>query len=101
MKTKVSDISLENEFTLDKNKSEFVPAMRSGAWSDVGSRSTMEDVYLCVDNFMDSYGLENSGYGPSAFYGVNSFFAFLDFYIFVAPIGKQSDIDVTLLLFSP
>ncbi|KAL1202340.1 putative protein phosphatase 2C 22 [Cardamine amara subsp. amara] len=69
--TKVSDLSVENEFTLEKNKSEFVPAMRSGAWSDVGSRSSMEDAYLCVDNFMDSYGLQTSDEdGPSAFYGV-------------------------------
>lgn len=79
MKTKISDISVENEFTLEKNKSDFVPAMRSGAWSDIGSRSSMEDAYLCVDNFMDSYGLQNSEAGPSAFYGVRSFFTFLDF----------------------
>ncbi|ESQ46679.1 hypothetical protein EUTSA_v10000194mg [Eutrema salsugineum] len=73
VKTKVSDISVENDFTLEKkNKSEFefVPAMRSGAWSDIGSRSSMEDAYLCLDNFMDSFGLKNSEEGPSAFYGV-------------------------------
>ncbi|KFK32556.1 hypothetical protein AALP_AA6G258400 [Arabis alpina] len=70
VKSKVSDISVENEFSLEKSKPEFVPSMRSGAWSDVGSRSTMEDAYLCLDNFMDSYGLKNSGDGPSAFYGV-------------------------------
>ncbi|XP_023640686.1 probable protein phosphatase 2C 22 isoform X2 [Capsella rubella] len=68
--TKVSDISVENEFTLEKNNSEFVPAMRSGAWSDIGSRSSMEDAYLCLDNFMDSFGLQSSEAGPSAFYGV-------------------------------
>uniref|UniRef100_A0A1J3CM65 protein-serine/threonine phosphatase n=1 Tax=Noccaea caerulescens TaxID=107243 RepID=A0A1J3CM65_NOCCA len=72
VKTKVSDISVENEFTLEKNKSEFefVPVMRSGAWSDIGSRSSMEDAYLCVDDLMDSYGLKNPGDGPSALYGV-------------------------------
>lgn len=69
MKTKVSD---ENEFALDKNKSEvgFVPAMRSGAWSDIGSRSSMEDAYLCLDNLLDSYGLKGPEDGPTAFYGV-------------------------------
>lgn len=97
MKTKVSDISVENEFTLEKNKPEFVPAMRSGAWSDVGSRSTMEDVYLCLDNFMDSYGLKNSGDGPSAFYAVNSFFAYLDLCILLLLLlgSKTDDIGVT------
>ncbi|CAH8391470.1 unnamed protein product [Eruca vesicaria subsp. sativa] len=68
VKTKVSDLSVENEFALDK--SEFVPSMRSGAWSDIGSRSTMEDAYLCLDNLMDSYGLKDSEDGPTAFYGV-------------------------------
>ncbi|CAN8284272.1 unnamed protein product [Cochlearia groenlandica] len=69
VKTKVS---VENEFALEKDKSEFefVPVMRSGAWSDIGSRSSMEDAYLCVDNFLESYGLENSEDGPTAFYGV-------------------------------
>lgn len=68
MKTKVSALSVENEFVLDKV--EFVPAMRSGAWSDIGSRSSMEDAYLCLDNLMDSYGLKDSEDGPTAFYGV-------------------------------
>lgn len=68
----MSDISVENEFTLEKNKSEFefVPVMRSGAWSDIGNRSSMEDAYLCVDDLMDSYGLKNPGDGPRALYGV-------------------------------
>ncbi|KAH0912675.1 hypothetical protein HID58_035996 [Brassica napus] len=68
VKTKVSALSVENEFVLDKV--EFVPAMRSGAWSDIGSRSSMEDAYLCLDNLMDSYGLKDSEDGPTAFYGV-------------------------------
>lgn len=69
VKTKVSALSVENEFALDKI--EFVPAMRSGAWSDIGSRSSMEDAYLCLDNLMDSFGLEDPEDGPTtAFYGV-------------------------------
>ncbi|CAN6979191.1 hypothetical protein IGI04_038130 [Brassica rapa subsp. trilocularis] len=68
VKTKVSALSVENEFVLDKV--EFVPVMRSGAWSDIGSRSSMEDAYLCLDNLMDSYGLKDSEDGPTAFYAV-------------------------------
>ncbi|XP_010546591.1 PREDICTED: probable protein phosphatase 2C 22 [Tarenaya hassleriana] len=68
VKTKVSDISVEDELIIEKDRSEFVPSVRSGAWSDIGSRPNMEDVYLCVDNFMGDYGLKNSE--PSSFYGV-------------------------------
>ncbi|XP_010526197.1 PREDICTED: probable protein phosphatase 2C 22 [Tarenaya hassleriana] len=73
VETTFSDISMENELIIEKNGisgSEFVPFLRSGAWSDIGSRPHMEDVYLCIDNFTGDYGLENSEDGPSAFYGV-------------------------------
>ncbi|KAJ0248206.1 protein phosphatase 2C 22 [Hirschfeldia incana] len=70
VKTKVSALSVENEFASLDNKIEFVPAMRSGAWSDIGSRSSMEDAYLCLDNLMDSFGLKDSEDGPTSFYGV-------------------------------
>ncbi|GKV42058.1 hypothetical protein SLEP1_g49507 [Rubroshorea leprosula] len=49
---------------------DFIPIVRSGACADIGFRTTMEDVYLCVDNFMHHYGLKNFTNGPSAFYGV-------------------------------
>lgn len=64
------DISTENGLGVDDSEKQFIPVVRSGAWADIGFRPSMEDVYLCVDNFMHDYGLENVIDGPSAFYGV-------------------------------
>lgn len=69
MKTKVSEVSTESGRAVEDCESEFLPKLRSGACADIGFRSNMEDVYVCVDNFMLDYGLENHD-GPSAFYGV-------------------------------
>lgn len=49
---------------------EYIPVVRSGGWADIGSRSTMEDVYICCDNFLRDFGPENCEEGPSSFYGV-------------------------------
>lgn len=54
----------------DDSDAEFVPLLRSGAWADIGGRSSMEDAYVCADNMMNDYGLNNSSERPSAFYGV-------------------------------
>ncbi|KAI4316279.1 hypothetical protein L6164_024274 [Bauhinia variegata] len=70
MKTKVSDASAETGHAMEVSESEFLPKLRSGAWADIGYRSSMEDVYVCVDDFMQDYGLKNHVDGPSAFYGV-------------------------------
>ncbi|KAL5539493.1 hypothetical protein UlMin_043225 [Ulmus minor] len=72
MKTKISDVSVEAEFAVDDCRSEFMPIVRSGAWTDIGFRSSMEDVYVCVDKFMHGNGHKNlnDSDGPSAFYGV-------------------------------
>ncbi|XP_074286387.1 putative protein phosphatase 2C 57 [Silene latifolia] len=48
----------------------FLPSVRSGAWTDIGFRSNMEDVYICHDDFVNHYGLEYISDGPNAFYGV-------------------------------
>ncbi|CAL8996785.1 unnamed protein product [Prunus brigantina] len=70
MKTKTSDIKVEPGVQAEEFESKFIPVVRSGAWADIGSRPSMEDVYVCVDNFMHDYGLKNRADGPSAFYGV-------------------------------
>jgi len=49
---------------------EYIPVVRSGGWADIGSRRTMEDVYICCDNLMQDFGFESTEEGPSAFYGV-------------------------------
>ncbi|PON57946.1 Protein phosphatase [Parasponia andersonii] len=70
MKTKKTDVSVEAGVGAEDCPSQFFPIVRSGAWTDIGFRSTMEDAYVCADNFMQDYGLENLPDGPSAFYGV-------------------------------
>lgn len=71
MKLKASDIAVENGH-VESHDAEFTLIVRSGAWADIGFRTSMEDVYLCVDDFMHDNGLKNFAYGPSAFYGVCS-----------------------------
>jgi len=64
-----------------EGETEFLPVVRSGAWTDIGIRSSMEDVYVCVDDFTTQYGLEHITEVPNAFYGV-SFCLLLAFYLF-------------------
>ncbi|KAM7459443.1 hypothetical protein LguiA_036437 [Lonicera macranthoides] len=70
VKTKASDISVEPILSVEDFETEFIPILRSGAWTDIGFRSSMEDVYVCADNFTHDYGVKNLDEGPSAFYGV-------------------------------
>lgn len=68
MKTKTSDVPVEPGPSLEDCES--IPIVRSGACADIGLRTKMEDVYVCIDDFMLEYGLKNMTDGPSAFYGV-------------------------------
>jgi len=70
MKTKILDAPAEPEKSRENCNSEFLPIVRSGGWAAIGFRRSMEDVYVCCDNFMHEYGLMELGEGPSAFYGV-------------------------------
>ncbi|KAI3691126.1 hypothetical protein L2E82_49344 [Cichorium intybus] len=69
VRTRIEDASVEilNE---EDCKAEFVPLVRSGAWADMGFRGSMEDVYICADNFVHDYGGKNPVEGPGAFYAV-------------------------------
>ncbi|CAL0319176.1 unnamed protein product [Lupinus luteus] len=67
---KLSDVSAEPGRASDDCQSAFLPELRSGAYADIGFRSTMEDAYICVDNFMQNFGLKKHIDGPSAFYAV-------------------------------
>ncbi|CAL9211098.1 probable protein phosphatase 2C 57 [Musa acuminata AAA Group] len=69
-KTKLLDVTIEVEKSSEGCETDFLPILRSGAWTDIGFRHTMEDAYVCSDNFILDYGLQNYGEGPSAFYGV-------------------------------
>jgi protein phosphatase 2C family protein 2/3 len=70
IRTKTSGVSVEQGPDLEDRESEFIPIVRSGACTDIGLRPKMEDVYVCVDNFTQKYGLKNMTDGPTAFYGV-------------------------------
>ncbi|KAA8521478.1 hypothetical protein F0562_012151 [Nyssa sinensis] len=70
VKTNTSEISAEARLCEEECETEFNPILRSGAWADIGFRSSMEDVYVCVDNFMHDFGVKNFNEGPNAFYGV-------------------------------
>jgi protein phosphatase 2C family protein 2/3 len=70
VKTKKLDISVKPNPGAENHDADFFPIVRSGAWADIGFRSSMEDVYMCADNFMSDYGLKNATDGPNAFYGV-------------------------------
>ncbi|XP_050214073.1 probable protein phosphatase 2C 22 isoform X2 [Mercurialis annua] len=70
VKTRASGLSVEPELGAENQDNDFFPIVRSGAWADIGFRPSMEDVYICFDNFMSDYGINNIGDGPNAFYGV-------------------------------
>ncbi|KAH8482696.1 hypothetical protein H0E87_029959 [Populus deltoides] len=70
VKTKTLDISVKPQLGAENHDADFIPIIRSGAWADIGFRSSMEDVYICADNFMSDYGLKNAIDGPNSFYGV-------------------------------
>ncbi|KAJ6745500.1 PROTEIN PHOSPHATASE 2C [Salix koriyanagi] len=70
VKIKTLDIPVKPNLGAESHDADFVPIVRSGAWTDIGFRSSMEDVYICADNFMSDYGLKNAIDGPNAFYGV-------------------------------
>nr|XP_016503434.1 PREDICTED: probable protein phosphatase 2C 22 isoform X1 [Nicotiana tabacum] len=75
VRTKLSDVSLEPRADTGDHATEYIPLLRSGAWADIGSRSSMEDVYVCADNFMNHYRSTSSNEGNHAFYGVIIFSA--------------------------
>lgn len=70
MKTTTFEVRSEPEKSRENCGSEFLPIVRSGGWADIGFRRSMEDAYVCCDNFEHEYGYKNLGDGPSAFYGV-------------------------------
>lgn len=70
VRTKLSDVPLEPRTTTGDHATEYLPILRSGAWADIGSRSSMEDVYVCTDNLMSHHRTASSNEGTHAFYGI-------------------------------
>ncbi|KAG8372649.1 hypothetical protein BUALT_Bualt12G0088600 [Buddleja alternifolia] len=48
----------------------FLPAIRSGEWSDIGGRLDMEDTHICIPNLAMNFGYAVSGEEAISFYGV-------------------------------
>uniref|UniRef100_M1CGP2 protein-serine/threonine phosphatase n=1 Tax=Solanum tuberosum TaxID=4113 RepID=M1CGP2_SOLTU len=70
VRTKLSDVPPEPRTATGDHATEYLPILRSGAWADIGSRSSMEDVYVCTDNLMSHHRTTSSTEGTHAFYGV-------------------------------
>ncbi|GMP60322.1 hypothetical protein CsSME_00023232 [Camellia sinensis var. sinensis] len=47
----------------------FIPAIRSGEWSDIGARSDMEDTHICITDLAKNFGHSEE---VISFYGVSS-----------------------------
>ncbi|RYR30504.1 hypothetical protein Ahy_B01g055261 [Arachis hypogaea] len=43
-----------------QNGSSFVPALRSGEWSDIGGRPYMEDTHICIGDMAKRFGYNNN-----------------------------------------
>ncbi|XP_058180937.1 probable protein phosphatase 2C 27 [Rhododendron vialii] len=48
----------------------FIPALRSGEWSDIGGRSDMEDTHICITNLAKNFGYNVLDEEAISFYGV-------------------------------
>ena len=50
---------------------DFVPIIRSGEWSDIGTRSYMEDTHICISDLAKKFGCRNLKGEAISFYGVS------------------------------
>lgn len=50
----------------------FVPVLSSGEWSDIGSRSYMEDTHICIGDLAKKFGYNLLCDEVVSFYGVSS-----------------------------
>lgn len=56
-----------------QNLLSFVPALRSGVWSDVGGRQYMEDTHICIGDLAQKFGYNLLCDDAISFYGVSIF----------------------------
>ncbi|KAL3532245.1 hypothetical protein ACH5RR_005766 [Cinchona calisaya] len=76
-------VPLRNSFPLDSigedavvsdrkqgSMNNFLPALRSGEWSDIGARSDMEDTHICVEDLAMNFGCKKIGEEAISLYGV-------------------------------
>ncbi|KAM1155073.1 hypothetical protein EV1_025779 [Malus domestica] len=62
----------EDTVIADKKQSllNFVPALRSGEWSDIGGRTHMEDTHICIGDLAKQFGYNLLDGEAISFYGV-------------------------------
>ncbi|XP_039118049.1 probable protein phosphatase 2C 27 isoform X1 [Dioscorea cayenensis subsp. rotundata] len=63
----------ENTVATEGNENlskDFVPSIRSGEWSDIGSREYMEDTHVCITDLAKKFGSCYLGGDVVSFYGV-------------------------------
>ncbi|CAI0629548.1 unnamed protein product [Linum tenue] len=49
----------EDRVSTERRTTNFVPALRSGEWSDIGGRSEMEDTYVCISDLAKKFGYDD------------------------------------------
>ncbi|CAK8563515.1 unnamed protein product [Lathyrus sativus] len=62
----------EDAVITEKNQNliNFVPALRSGEWSDIGGRPYMEDTHICIGDLAKKFGYNDVCDEAVSFYGV-------------------------------
>nr|ACU24040.1 unknown [Glycine max] len=77
-----TNISVQNSFPLEsicedtvvvdkkQNLMNFVPALRSGEWSDIGERPYMEDTHICIGDLVKKFNYDVLSGEAVSFYGV-------------------------------
>ncbi|KAK7411652.1 hypothetical protein VNO78_03087 [Psophocarpus tetragonolobus] len=80
--TKNNMISVQSSFPLEsiredaviadkkQNLMSFVPALRSGEWSDIGERPYMEDTHICIGDLAKKFNYDVLAEDVVSFYGV-------------------------------
>ncbi|KAF7806475.1 putative protein phosphatase 2C 27 [Senna tora] len=53
-----------------QNQMNFVPSLRSGEWSDIGRRPSMEDTHICIGDLKKKFGYNVVSEEAISFYGV-------------------------------
>ncbi|MQM15073.1 hypothetical protein Taro_048012 [Colocasia esculenta] len=68
--TVAMDIKLKDLDDNQRQISNFVPAIRCGEWSDIGSREYMEDTHVCIADLAEKFGYNSLDGSAVSFYGV-------------------------------
>ncbi|XP_057429021.1 probable protein phosphatase 2C 27 [Lotus japonicus] len=53
-----------------QNMVNFIPALRSGVWSDIGDRPYMEDTHICIKDLAKQFNFDKQSKEAVSFYGV-------------------------------